>query len=66
LTYEEDSQAELDMNVVMTASGKFVEIQGTAEKQPFEKEQLDNLLTLAKKGIDEIIEAQRNLFKDIL
>jgi len=66
LTYEEDSQAEVDMNVVMTASGEFIEIQGTSERKTFNKEQMDKLLVLAKKGIFELIDLQRNLLKDIL
>jgi ribonuclease PH len=60
LNYYEDSQAGTDMNVIMTASGKFVEIQGTAEKEPFSAETLGKLLRLAKKGIDELIAAQRD------
>lgn len=54
LCYAEDSQAEVDMNVVMTGSGKFIEIQGTAEIVPFSKESLQHLLNLAEKGIREI------------
>jgi ribonuclease PH len=66
LTYEEDSKAEVDMNIVMTGAGEFIEIQGTAERKTFNKEQADKLLTLAKKGIAELIDIQRNLLKDIL
>ena len=55
LNYEEDSTAEIDMNIVMTESGKFVEIQGTAETEPFGVDVLVRLLKLAKKGIDELI-----------
>jgi len=66
LTYEEDSQADVDMNVVMTASNEFIEIQGTSEKKTFNKEQMDKLLVLAKKGIFELIDIQRNLLKDII
>jgi len=66
LTYEEDSQADVDMNVVMTASDEFIEIQGTSEKKTFNKEQMDKLLVLAKKGIFELIDIQRNLLKDII
>src|SRR5262249_44819034 len=51
LCYQEDSQAEVDMNVVMTGSGKFVEVQATAEKTPFDQQQLDQLLALARTGI---------------
>ena len=59
LNYDEDSQAETDMNVVMTESGKFIEIQGTAEQDPFSAETLGRMLKLAKKGIDELIRAQK-------
>ncbi len=59
LNYAEDSTANTDMNVVMTDSGKFVEIQGTAEKEPFSAETLGKLLRIGKKGIDELITAQR-------
>jgi ribonuclease PH len=66
LTFEEDSRAEVDMNVAMTGSGEFIEIQGTAERYPFEKEQMDKLLELAKAGIMDLIDIQRNLLKDVL
>ncbi|MCM8779850.1 MAG: ribonuclease PH, partial [Candidatus Omnitrophica bacterium] len=66
LVYEEDSQAEVDMNVVMTASGEFIEIQGTAEKATFDKTQMNMLLELAEKGIKELIAYQKNLLKDIV
>lgn len=59
LEYVEDSQAEVDMNVVMTASGEFVEVQGTAEGKPFARQELDNLLYLAEKGIRELIDLQK-------
>ncbi|HWD37526.1 MAG TPA: ribonuclease PH [Fimbriimonas sp.] len=59
LNYDEDSTAETDMNLVMTASGKFVEIQGTAEKDPFAVDVLGRLLKLGQKGINELIAAQR-------
>jgi ribonuclease PH len=65
LSYEEDSKADVDMNVVMTGSGEFIEVQGTAEGRTFSKEQMDKLLDLAKKGILELIDIQRNLFKDL-
>lgn len=55
LCYAEDSQAEVDMNIVMTGSGRIVEIQGTAESKPFSKENLFELLNLAEKGIREIL-----------
>ena len=66
LAYEEDFRAEVDMNVVMTGAGKFIEIQGTAEKNPFNKEQMDKLLELARTGIMELIDTQRNLLKGVL
>jgi len=66
LCYEEDSKAEVDMNIVMTSKGEFIEIQGTAERQPFNKEQMDKLLELGKKGIEDLIVHQRNLIGDIL
>ena len=66
LSYEEDSQAEVDMNIIMTGKGEFIEIQGTAERKTFDKGQMDKLLTLAKKGIDELIDLQRGMLKDIL
>ncbi|HEV3087787.1 MAG TPA: ribonuclease PH [Candidatus Elarobacter sp.] len=59
LPYEEDSSAEVDMNVAMTDAGGFVEVQGTAEKEPFSRAQLDGLLELAAKGIGELFELQR-------
>lgn len=58
LAYCEDSVAEVDMNVVMTGSGKFVEIQGTAEEEPFDREELNQFLLLAEKGIRELIKKQ--------
>ncbi|MDD5575104.1 MAG: ribonuclease PH [Candidatus Omnitrophica bacterium] len=65
LTYEEDSRAEVDMNVVMVSGGNFIEIQGTAERKPFSKDQMDTLLGLAQKGIIRLIEMQRDLLKDV-
>ena len=58
LAYTEDVRAEVDMNVVMTGSGRFVEVQGTAEGKAFSKSELDDLLSLAEHGIAEILEAQ--------
>jgi ribonuclease PH len=58
LAYDEDSRAEVDMNVVMTSSGRFVEVQGTAEGQPFTKGELEELLSLAEHGIASLLEAQ--------
>jgi ribonuclease PH len=59
LDYSEDARAEVDMNVVMTGAGRFVEVQGTAEGNPFTRSELDELLALAEKGITEIFEIQR-------
>ena len=59
LPYVEDAGAEVDMNVVMTGSGRFVEVQGTAEGDPFDDAQLDAMLSLARSGIVEIVELQR-------
>jgi ribonuclease PH len=59
LPYVEDSRAEVDMNVAMTAAGGFVELQGTAEGKPFDRGQLDALLALADGGIRQLFEAQR-------
>ena len=65
LCYEEDSKAEVDMNIIMTGSGKFVEVQGTAEGEPFNQKQLDDLLHLAKKGIQSLIRFQKQVVKKI-
>jgi ribonuclease PH len=59
LCYQEDSRAEVDMNVVMTGAGQFVELQATAEKTAFGDTHLASLLTLARKGVGELIEVQR-------
>lgn len=63
LCYTEDSQAEVDMNVVMTRAGKFVELQGTAEAEPFTREEMDGMLALAEKGIRELIKTQEAVLK---
>jgi ribonuclease PH len=59
LTYEEDSRAEVDFNVVMTGSGRLVEVQGTAEGEPFSKDQLDDMVGLADEGIQRLTAIQR-------
>ena len=61
LCYTEDSNADVDLNVVMTGRGKFVEIQGTAEKEPFSKEDVDIMLDLASGGIGQLIGLQQKL-----
>jgi ribonuclease PH len=65
LCYEEDSQAEVDCNIVMTDQGNFVEIQGTAESKPFSKNSLEGLLSLAEGGIKQLFEIQKNAIKNI-
>lgn len=59
LAYEEDSKAEVDMNIVMTGSGKFVEVQGTAEGEPFDRADLDRFLVLGELGIRQLMEHQK-------
>jgi ribonuclease PH len=63
LCYTEDSAAEVDMNLVMTGSGKIVEVQGTAEGEPFSKSELSRLLALGEKGIKALIKKQKDLLK---
>ena len=63
LDYGEDSKAEVDMNIVMTGSDRFIEVQGTAEKEPFTKLEMDELLGLAKKGADELIALEKRILK---
>lgn len=65
LDYDEDSAAEVDMNIIMTDSGKFVEIQGTAEREPFSRACMDEMLKLAKKGIDGLIAKQKAALKGV-
>ncbi len=65
LSYEEDAAAEVDMNIVMTDSDKFIEIQGTAELNPFDNNILQELLSLAKSGIKEIIAIQKKVLEDV-
>ena len=59
LAYSEDSNADVDMNVVCTGSGKFIELQGTAEREPFSREQMDDMLVLAEIGVNALFEVQR-------
>ena len=60
LAYVEDSNAEVDMNLVCTGSGKFIEIQGTAEREPFTRDQMDEMLKLGEIGVNKLFEIQRN------
>lgn len=64
LAYEEDSTADVDMNVVCTGLGKFIELQGTAEREPFSREQMDEMLKLADIGVNKLFEIQRNVLAD--
>lgn len=63
LVYEEDSKAEVDMNIVMTGNGKLIEVQGTAEGKPFTKTDLDNMLEVAKDGIEKLVKKQKQILK---
>ncbi|ASJ52810.1 ribonuclease PH [Brevibacillus formosus] len=65
LNYKEDSTAIVDMNVVMTGNGKFVELQGTGEDAPFSPEQLQEMIALAKVGIDNLINSQKEALADV-
>ncbi len=65
LCYEEDSMAEVDFNVVMTAGGQYIEVQGTAEGSSFSKTTMDELLNLAEKGIEELLVLQRQVLETI-
>jgi ribonuclease PH len=65
LAYDEDSKADVDMNVVKTGDGRFIEVQGTAEGPPFERQALDSLLGLADAGIQELVELQRSIVGDL-
>jgi ribonuclease PH len=60
LKYDEDSRAEVDMNVVCTSDGRFIELQGTAEREPFNRAQMDELLALATQGIDVLVDIQKS------
>ena len=66
LAYDEDSRADVDMNVVKTSDGRFIEVQGTAEAQPFDRAELDALLALADRGISALVEQQRAVVGKIL
>ncbi|MCC7032261.1 MAG: ribonuclease PH [Acidobacteria bacterium] len=66
LAYEEDSKADVDMNIVKTGDGRFIEVQGTAESEPFDRHALSGLLELADAGIDQLIQKQRDIVGPIL
>jgi len=65
LSYEEDSRADVDMNFVMTGSGKFVEVQGTAESAPFTGKQMERMTEIAQEGIRELLKAQKKVLAPI-
>ncbi len=66
LAYDEDSRAEVDMNIIKTSDGRFIELQGTAEQEPFSRTILDALLGLADRGIAQLIEKQREIVGPLL
>ena len=66
LCYEEDSGAGVDMNVVMTGDGRMVEVQGTAEGDPFTRDQLNTLIDVATPGIRQLFEIQKRVLGDLL
>jgi ribonuclease PH len=66
LNYEEDSSAHVDMNVVKTGRGRFVEVQGTAEGQPFTEEEMQALMAAADKGIKELVQLQKKALGDFV
>jgi ribonuclease PH len=66
LCYAEDSAAGVDMNVVRTETGRYIELQGTAESEPFARDQMDRMLSLADAGIDRLLAIQREALGDAL
>jgi ribonuclease PH len=64
LKYDEDSRAQVDMNIVCTSEGRFIELQGTAEKGPFSREQMEELLALGTLGIDKLLAIQQSVISD--
>ena len=65
MCYDEDCNAEVDFNVVMTSRGMFVEVQGTAETKPFSRDTIDHLLSIAQKGIEQLFEVQQSALKAV-
>ena len=63
LNYDEDSRAQVDMNLVQTGGGQFVEVQGTAERNPFGKEVFYQLLDLASQGVRQLVEVQKSVIR---
>ena len=66
LCYEEDNKADVDMNFVMTGSGKFIEVQGTAESAPFTKKQMERMAEIAQGGIKELLKAQKQVIGSLV
>jgi ribonuclease PH len=66
LAYDEDSRADVDMNIIKTGDGRFIEIQGTAEGPPFERQALDDLMALGDKGIKELVALQKTIVGDFV
>ncbi len=66
LKYDEDSRAEVDMNIVCTGDGRFIELQGTAEREPFSREQMDELVALGELGIQELIGIQKTIISQLV
>jgi ribonuclease PH len=66
LCYEEDSTAKVDMNIVMTDKGEFIEVQGTGEESPFSRDELSHMLGLAEQGCRELMEVQKSIIGDLL
>ena len=64
LKYDEDSRAEVDMNVVCTGDGRFIELQGTAEREPFSRSQMDELVALASRGIETLVGLQKKIISE--
>ena len=65
LKYDEDSKAEVDMNIVCTGDGRFIELQGTAEREPFSRTQMDELVALGVRGIQALVEIQKNAISQV-
>ena len=65
LKYDEDSRADVDMNVVCTGDGRFIELQGTAEREPFSRSQMDELVALASRGIETLIGIQKKVIAQV-
>ena len=65
LKYDEDSRAEVDMNIVCTGDGRFIELQGTAEREPFSQAQMDELVALGVRGIEELIGIQKAIIAEL-